>query len=102
MGFSVYYLIEEEILITHYQRWQIYKSKEHSKSKRASSLAPKNYRQRKLQPALDSTKKLGSVSNPWSFFGHRCKRPSDKGACHLQQCKEEARLFQLLIIRSSI
>merc|ERR1711920_133386 len=59
MGF---YLIEEEILITDYQRWLMHKLKEPSRSRRASSLPPKSYRLRKLQPALDSTKKLGSAS----------------------------------------
>merc|ERR1712183_308847 len=55
-------LIEEEILITHYQRWLINKLKEHSRSRRVSSLPQKSYRPKKLQPALDTTKKSGSVS----------------------------------------
>merc|ERR1711935_610084 len=59
---KVYYLIEEEILITHYQRWLINKLKEHSRSRRESSLPPKSYRLRKLQPALDTTKKMDSAS----------------------------------------
>ena len=40
----------------------MHKLREPSRSRRASSLAPRSYRPRKLQPALDSTKKLGSVS----------------------------------------
>merc|ERR1711997_1017745 len=55
-------LIEEEILITDYQRWLMHKLKEPSRSRRVSSLAPRSYRPRKLQPALDSTKKLDSDS----------------------------------------
>merc|ERR1719411_2187671 len=37
----------------------MHKSKELSRNRRASSLAPRSYRPRKLQPALDSTKKIG-------------------------------------------
>ena len=40
----------------------MHKLREPSRSRRASSLAQRSYRPRKLQPALDSTKKLGSVS----------------------------------------
>merc|ERR1711966_586868 len=76
-------LIEEEILITLYQRWLINKLKEHSRSRRESSLPPKSYRLRKLQPALDTTKKLDSVSYSQPALQGRSKRKGPCTACWL-------------------
>merc|ERR1711981_635909 len=75
-------LIEEEILITDYQRWLMHKLREPSRSRRASSLAPKSYRPRKLQPALDSTKKLGSASK---LLQKQSMAATSTGSAHLPE-----------------